>query len=87
MNQLLTVADVIDALGGNEIAAETLDVAYNTICNWRMYNRFPTDTYLMIRDELKDRGLVAPDHLWPMRLSAAGARIEKNRKHQSRTTK
>jgi hypothetical protein len=67
LSTILTTADVIDSLGGNLAAAKLLGVKYNNITNWRTFGSFPPDTYIMIQEELKLRGLVAPDHLFRMR--------------------
>lgn len=64
---LLTVHDVIEELGGNAEAAKLLGVQYNTVCNWKMFGRFPSDTYVMMQKALKMREQTAPDHLWQMR--------------------
>jgi hypothetical protein len=61
------VTDVVDALGGIPIVAEMTGTTRNAVYNWVANKLFPADTYLLIQSELKSRGLVAPDHLWPMR--------------------
>jgi hypothetical protein len=67
MATLKSTAAVIDALGGNAEAAAVLEVAYNSITNWRMFGRFPTNTFVQIQRELEKRGHTAPAHLWSMR--------------------
>jgi hypothetical protein len=71
LSTILTTADVIDSLGGNTAAAKLFGVKYNNITNWRTFGYFPPDTYVMIQEELRLRGLVAPDHLFRMRRRAA----------------
>jgi hypothetical protein len=61
------VTDVVDALGGIPNVAELMGTSRNAVYNWIANGEFPTDTYILIQAELKSRGLVAPDHLWPMR--------------------
>ena len=65
-----TVEDVINALNGPAAVAEITSSKGNAVYNWRAANKFPTDTYLLIQSELRARGLVAPDYLWPMRQPA-----------------
>ena len=67
MKIIRTVDDVIDALGGNLKASKLLGVKYNSITNWKMFGRFPSDTYVLVQDQLMQRGQVAPDELWRMR--------------------
>jgi hypothetical protein len=67
---ITTVDDVIDALGGTAAIAEMTSALPTAVYNWRAAGKFPTDTYLLIQDELRARGRVAPDHLWPMRRPA-----------------
>jgi hypothetical protein len=67
MLNLNKVTDVVDALGGIPDVAEITGTTRNAVYNWVAAGQFPTDTYLLIQGELKIRGLVAPDHLWPMR--------------------
>jgi len=71
---ITTVEDVIDALGGIAEVAEMTSALPTAVYNWRADGKFPTDTYLLIQNELKARGRVAPDYLWPMRQPAAAKR-------------
>ena len=68
MMNLNTVEDVINALGGPAAVAKLSAGTLNSIYNWRAANKFPADTYLLLQSELRLRHLVAPDHLWPMRM-------------------
>lgn len=67
MNTLQTTDDVVETLGGTKELAKALGVGITAVINWRTRKRFPADTYFAIRDELKARGRVAPEHLWRMR--------------------
>jgi len=62
-----TVEDTIEALGGNAAVAEITSNTINAIYNWRAAGKFPADTYLLLQNELKSRGRIAPDSLWSMR--------------------
>lgn len=75
MNKAL---DVIDALGGYDDVARMVGVGYTAVVNWKSANRFPSDTYVLMQDELKLRGRAAPAHLWGMR-SLQPIRIRKRR--------
>jgi len=67
MNNLLKSKDVIDALGGTHDVAGMIGVTPNAVINWSTFNSFPADTYVALQEELKLRGLIAPDYLWKMR--------------------
>jgi len=78
---IINVEDVIDALNGNAAVAELTDSSMNSVYNWRAANKFPADTYLLIQSELKARGRVAPDKLWPMRTLAVKRRKKNARRN------
>jgi len=67
MKKLRTTEDVIIALGGIPAMAKLTNTSVNGVYNWRAGKQFPADTYLLIRAELAERGLAAPDSMWPMR--------------------
>jgi hypothetical protein len=74
MAALNSTGAVIDFLGGNAAVAKRFNLKYNSVTNWRMFDRFPPNTYVMIQLELKARGEIAPDYLWGMRNSAVPKR-------------
>jgi hypothetical protein len=41
------------------------------VSNWRSAGRFPANTYILIRGELKKIGRRAPDSLWSMKMAVA----------------
>jgi len=67
MKKLRTTEDVIIALGGIFKVSELTNTSVNGVYNWRAGKQFPADTYLLLKDELKDIGMDAPDTMWPMR--------------------
>jgi hypothetical protein len=72
--QLLTTGDVIDALGGTEKVAEITRRKYTAVWNWKKAEAFPPNTFLILQDALKSKGLEAPLSLWRMEQPAeAGA--------------
>ena len=85
MTNITSVEDVIDALGGNVMVAEITSASLTAVYNWRAAGKFPADTYLLLQDELRARGRVAPDYLWPMRQPAAIKRKKKTPSQSGKT--
>lgn len=67
MTSIETVTDIIDALGGNEPVALLTSTTSKAVSNWRGFNKFPANTFIVIKSELMRIGASAPDHLWSMR--------------------
>lgn len=67
MTTLETATEIIDLLGGNVAVAKLTSTTPKAVSNWRGFNRFPADTFLVIKTELVRIGHFAPDHLWSMR--------------------
>lgn len=66
--KIRTVVGVIDALGGNQPVAKMAKCTHKAVSNWRRPRRkLPAATYLVLKDELAELGLSAPDSLWAMR--------------------
>lgn len=62
-----TAEQVFDALGGNT-ALEILTGAKPTaVCNWRAFQSFPPNTYVVMIEALRAVGKTAPASLWRMR--------------------
>jgi hypothetical protein len=61
-----TSIEVIEALGGTKAVAEMTGRTYNAAANWRVFNRFPANTFVLMQTELVKRGLSAPVALWGM---------------------
>ena len=67
MTTIETTTEIIDKLGGNAAVARLTSTTAKAVSNWRGFNRFPSNTFLIIKSELMRLGAVAPDHLWSMR--------------------
>jgi hypothetical protein len=67
MTNLQSTSEVVDELGGTAEVARLTSTTYKAVSNWRSFDRFPANTYLIIQAELSKRGKSAPDSLWAMR--------------------
>lgn len=67
MIHIQTASQIIDALGGNAAVAKLTSTTAKAVSNWRAYDRFPANTYLLLKSELVKLGHSAPDRLWSMR--------------------
>ena len=71
---LETVREVIDKLGGAGAAAELADVGPKTVSAWQGWmGKFPSNTYLLFKRELRRRGHLDDDEelpasLWGMKV-------------------
>jgi hypothetical protein len=63
-NHLLTVAQVITALGGSKAAANLFNIGQTAVGNWRTRNWLPPHTFPLVQKELLARGLTADISLW-----------------------
>lgn len=66
MATLRTTKDVIEALGGTKQVALMTGREYPAAFNWRSFETFPPDTYLVLTAALAARGFSAPPSLWRM---------------------
>lgn len=67
MDEFLTsTVAVMDALGGTKAVAQMTGREYNAAHNWRSFDTFPPDTYVVMQDELAKRAKSAPARLWRM---------------------
>lgn len=64
--QINTVSEVIDRLGGNSVVAAALGLTPNAVGNWRERG-FPPETFIALTDLLNAKGCFAPPKLWKMR--------------------
>lgn len=69
--QLLTVSEVIDALGGTAVVARLLGLTMGAVTNWRATGRINSKFFLILSAALADKGLSAPPDLWGIRPLAA----------------
>lgn len=63
---LFDAEQVIDALGGTKAVAILVGKPYRTVWNWRRFDVFPSNTYVILTEELNERGYCAPLALWSM---------------------
>jgi hypothetical protein len=73
------VSDIIDLLGGNTSVAHLTSRSSNAVSNWRTFGKFPAQTFLLIKAELKRRGASAPDSLWAMQEPRRDAPVKRRR--------
>ena len=73
MTQLDTTDAVIDALGGTKAVSEIVSRAPQSVSNWRnaVRGKFPSSTYLVLLDALKQKNLAAPTSLWGLQPARA----------------
>jgi len=75
IRQLGTTGAVIDECGGTVATAAIIRRTKQHVSNYRRTGRFPPDTFLVLKDELKKRRCAAPSSLWgipePVRASSA----------------
>mgnify|MGYP001611466370 CR=1 FL=1 len=64
--QINTVDDVIDRLGGNTVLALALGLTPNAVGNWRERG-LPPETFVALTGLLNAKDLYAPPSLWRMR--------------------
>lgn len=74
----MTVAQVVDALGGTREVAELFQTSVRCVYNWRQ-NTLPANTYVPIKELLRKRGTDAPDTLWSMKQLPNGKEGKKSK--------
>lgn len=63
--ELRTIEEVIDKLGGPSGVAEITGVKHTSaISNWKRIGKFPAKTHPVMMRALRERSLVAPEELW-----------------------
>ena len=62
--ELSTTIEVIEALGGISAVAELTNREYNAAHNWKSFQTFPPDTFLVMTTALERIGHRAPASLW-----------------------
>lgn len=65
--ELLTVDQVVDALGGTVAVADLTGKKPQQISLARKSGRLPTDTFLIMGEQLRQSGFQAPPRLWGMK--------------------
>lgn len=66
MEQLKTVDEVIDALGGTTATARIALRSPQSVTNWRNAHKLPCGTFLRLNRALEALGKTAPAELWGM---------------------
>ena len=67
-DQILTTTDeVMDALGGTGAVAVLTGRTSPAASNWRGFDTFPANTYVVMTEALRALGKTAPDSLWGMK--------------------
>lgn len=66
MSDLTTASAIIDKLGGNRAVAGLTSRTAKAVSNWRAFNAFPSDTYLVLTRALAECDCAAPPSLWGM---------------------
>lgn len=66
LKPLTTTAEVMDALGGIRAVAALTGRKYTAAANWRRFPTFPSNTYVIMTDALRQVGYQAPHSLWGM---------------------
>lgn len=70
MEELNSTSEVIDALGGNPAVAGLTASTPKAVWNWRGFETFPSNTYVVMIGALRAKGKTAPASLWGMKQPA-----------------
>lgn len=70
LQTLDTLDEVITALGGTDGLFDLLGAKPSTISMWKKAGNFPSNSYVVMTDALRQKGKTAPDLLWKMKMSA-----------------
>jgi hypothetical protein len=70
LENLETLADVFAALGKNSGVESITGCKPNTVSMWKSAGVFPSNTYVVLTEALRERGKTAPASLWSMRVPA-----------------
>ncbi len=63
---LITTEQVMHALGGTRAVATLTGRKYSAAFHWLKFECFPSNTFLIMKGALEERGLDAPASLWRM---------------------
>ena len=70
MTELEDTQSVLDALGGNTAVSELTGATPKAVWNWRGFETFPSNTYVVMIRALEAKGFTAPATLWGMKNAA-----------------
>ena len=73
MSDLTSTSQVIDALGGNQAVVTLTGYSPQRVSNWRGFQTFPSNTYVILTDALAKVGKSAPASLWGMTVQAVAS--------------
>lgn len=73
MEELTDARTVVEKLGGIRAVAELTQRKYSAAANWPSFNKFPPNTFLVMREALRERHCTAPASLWGMVTTEEGA--------------
>ena len=66
MQELSSVRDIIEKLGGNPAVKDLTGLSYKNVYSWTYRGVFASNTYCKLMKALKKRGYTAPSRLWQM---------------------
>ena len=66
MTEITTTTAVVKELGGIAEVARLTGRSYNAAANWVGFDTFPPDTFVVMTDALRAKGMAAPASLWRM---------------------
>jgi len=67
---LTTTVEVMEVLGGVRAVAALTSRKPGAAWNWKKFSTFPSDTYVVMQEELAKLGHSAPPSLWGMSVPA-----------------
>lgn len=73
--KLTTTRDVMEKLGDTAAVARMTGRKLSAASNWKNFDAFPPDTFLVMQTELRRLGIEAPASLWGMVEPAAEQRV------------
>jgi hypothetical protein len=65
--RITSVREAIEILGGPTAVGRMVGRSPQSAVNWRAADRFPANTFLVIKGELAKRKIEAPASLWDMK--------------------
>lgn len=63
---LTSPRDVLDHLGGYQAVAQLFGVSVDRVEKWGVAKHLPAKTYVVLKRELRSRGVDASDTVWNM---------------------
>jgi Meiotically up-regulated gene 113 len=74
--RLLAMNEVIDALGGLKAVADLTGKNYRAVCMWKSsLKKFPSKTFVRMRDALRQKGIEPDPRLWGMIMPRAQVQL------------